>query len=252
VSDVAAALWTSTWERHGFQAFAEPAAPQLIRWESRHGWTRYGEGPVAATETSLVVVLARMLRVPDTWEGFAEQYVRALDRLCDLGASTRRIRGFGDTAQQRAGALAEWQGLLLRTWWTPRAVCSTCGSSVLMCRGLVMLRLAPLRSRERVTPPCTQQKPHSTTPPNMRVHSPRLAFQCATRPTCCTCHHSASANLLQRVKPAPPVSSARSRSCAAAHRGMHVRGRSPVSGNSNFTVSRPIPGDRRRVRALRS
>ncbi len=113
VSDAAAVLWASTWERHGFPAFAETAAPQLIRWESRYGWTRYGEGSVAAKETSLAVVLARMLRVPDTWEGFAEQYVRALDRLCDPNASTRRLRRSGGTAQERASALAEWHGLLL-------------------------------------------------------------------------------------------------------------------------------------------
>jgi hypothetical protein len=113
VSDVAAVLWASTWERHGFQEFAETAAPQLIRWESRHGWTRYGEGSVAAKETSLAVVLARMLRVPDTWESFAEQYVRALDRLCDRVASTRRIRRFDQTEQERSRALAEWHGLLL-------------------------------------------------------------------------------------------------------------------------------------------
>jgi hypothetical protein len=113
VSDVAAALWAWTWERHGFRAFAETAAPQLIRWESSYGWTRYGEGPVAAKETSLAVVLAHMLRVADTWEGFAEQYVRALDGLSDGGASTRRVRRFHDTGQERASALAEWHGLLL-------------------------------------------------------------------------------------------------------------------------------------------
>ena len=114
VSDVAAVLWASTWERHGFQPFTETAAPQLIRWESRHGWTRYGEGSVAAKETALAVVLARMLRVPDTWEGFAEQYVRALDTLCDQGASTRRIRhSAARTEQERSQALAQWHGLLL-------------------------------------------------------------------------------------------------------------------------------------------
>ena len=40
VSDVAAVLWTWTLECHGFRAFAESAAPQLLRWESSHGWTR--------------------------------------------------------------------------------------------------------------------------------------------------------------------------------------------------------------------
>ena len=113
VSDAAAALWAWVWERNGFHAFAETAAPQLIRWESRHGWTRYGEGPIAVKETSLAIVLARMLRVADTWEGFAEQYVRALDKLSDGGASTRRVRDFHDTGQERASALSEWHALLL-------------------------------------------------------------------------------------------------------------------------------------------
>ena len=114
VSDVAAVLWASIWERHGFQTFAETAAPQLVRWESTYGWTRYGEGSVAAKETSLAVVLARMLRVPDTWEGFAEQYVLALDEVSRGGASTRRIRhSAARTEQERASALAEWHGLLL-------------------------------------------------------------------------------------------------------------------------------------------
>jgi hypothetical protein len=114
VSDVAAVLWASTWERDGFQAFVETAAPQLIRWESPYGWARYGDGPVAAKETSLAVVLARMLRVPDTWQGFAEQYVRALDAQCDPSASTRRIRdAAARTEQERARALKEWHGLLL-------------------------------------------------------------------------------------------------------------------------------------------
>ncbi len=111
VSDAVAVLWASNWECHGFQEFSETAAPQLIRWESRYGWTRYGDGPVAAKETSLAAVLARMLRVPDTWEGFAEQYLRALDRACERGAANRRRPV--DTAAERASALAEWHGLLL-------------------------------------------------------------------------------------------------------------------------------------------
>jgi hypothetical protein len=95
VSDAAAALWTATWRRHGFQRFAETAAPQLIRWESTHGWTRYGDGPIAAKETTLAVVLAGMLTVPDAWEGFAEQYRKALGK--------RRVG---------SGALAEFDRLI--------------------------------------------------------------------------------------------------------------------------------------------
>jgi hypothetical protein len=55
-----------------------------------------------------------MLRVADTWEGFAEQYVQALDGLCDGGASTRRIRRFRrPDERERSRALAQWHGLLL-------------------------------------------------------------------------------------------------------------------------------------------
>ena len=50
----------------------------------------------------------------DTWESFAEQYVRALDRLSEPGASTRRVRhSAARTSKNGRGALAEWHGLLL-------------------------------------------------------------------------------------------------------------------------------------------
>jgi hypothetical protein len=108
VSDAAAMLWATMWERHGFQAFTEAAAPQLIRWESPFGWTRQGDGPVAAKETSLAAVIARMLRVADRWERFAEQYLRALDEV----STSKKIR-FGHGKERRADALAQWHGLLL-------------------------------------------------------------------------------------------------------------------------------------------
>lgn len=104
VSDAVAVLWTSRWERHGFTVFADSAAPQLIRWESRYGWTRYGDGPVAAKETPLAVVLSSMLRVADTWERFAEAYLRALDEVSTGGA-----RSSGRVKEE----LAQWHGLLL-------------------------------------------------------------------------------------------------------------------------------------------
>lgn len=98
VSDAAAALWTSIWRRHGFQRFAETAAPQLIRWESGSGWTTYGDGPVAAKETTLAVVLAGMLQVPDAWAGFAEQY--------------RKARGNAARDPGDRSALAQWEQML--------------------------------------------------------------------------------------------------------------------------------------------
>jgi len=74
VSDAAAMLWESGLGRHGFQVVAERAAGQLIRWESRDGWTR-GWGQVHEKGTSLARVLARMLRVPDLWTIFADRYL---------------------------------------------------------------------------------------------------------------------------------------------------------------------------------
>lgn len=112
VSDAVAALWSSTWDRHGLQTFTEIAAPQLIRWESRYGWTRYGDGVVSEKETTLAVVLARMLRVADTWERFAAQYVCALDELSDSVLSTGGRR-HAERTGQRAGALRDWHDLLL-------------------------------------------------------------------------------------------------------------------------------------------
>jgi hypothetical protein len=84
VSDAAELLWQTVRDRHGFGAFAQRAAPQLLRWESRYGWTR-GWGQVHEKETSLASVLTRMLGVPDTWITFSARYLAALDE-----AGTRR------------------------------------------------------------------------------------------------------------------------------------------------------------------
>ena len=121
VSDAAAMLWGTMQDRHGFGAFAERAAAQFIRWESRYGWTR-GWGQVHAKETSLASVLARMLRVPDMWTVFADRYLDALDKAARAEAITPRSGriygswGYGDagyTRRQRTSYLAEWHGLLL-------------------------------------------------------------------------------------------------------------------------------------------
>jgi hypothetical protein len=47
VSDAVALLWAELQAQYGFAGFAERAAPQLIRWESRYGWTRSGWGRVS-------------------------------------------------------------------------------------------------------------------------------------------------------------------------------------------------------------
>jgi hypothetical protein len=121
VSDAAALLWESVRDRHGFDAFARRAAPQLPLWESRYGWTR-GWGQVHEKETSLASVLARMLAAPDGWITFSAHYLAALDQLTRADAAmaaSPRIYGswgYGDmgySRRERTSNLAEWHGLLL-------------------------------------------------------------------------------------------------------------------------------------------
>ena len=121
VSDAAALLWETVRDRHGFSAFARQSAPQLLRWESRYGWTTHGWGQVCEKETSLASVLARMLAAPDAWTTFADCYLAALDRVAraDATAPPRIYYGSwgpGDNGyrpRERARNLAEWHGLLL-------------------------------------------------------------------------------------------------------------------------------------------
>lgn len=126
VSDSVRTLWTTRLRQQGFRAFANSAAPQLIRWESVYGWTRYGGSKVAEKETSLATVLARMLRGQDAWEAFTTAYIEALDEFAPK-PSTENRRGAGGRARrdsytvqleryalkERARNLAEWHALLL-------------------------------------------------------------------------------------------------------------------------------------------
>lgn len=115
VSDAVERLWTAVRDAHGFAAFAERAAPQLIRWESPFGWTRHGSGRVADKERSLAAVLAGMLQAPDHWDGFAARYLDALDAAVTGPASTRRRseRSADRERKERARALAGWHEMLV-------------------------------------------------------------------------------------------------------------------------------------------
>ena len=123
VSDAAELLWSTLLDRYGFAGFAERAAPQLVRWESRYGWSRSGWGKLAEKETSLASVLTRMLRVPDMWAGFAARYLDALDDAARGDGAARSgimlSSDFGTGSgrnwrrNRRAEALAEWNVELL-------------------------------------------------------------------------------------------------------------------------------------------
>ncbi len=109
VSDAVRALWMRTREEGGAR-FAERAAEQLLRWESEYGWTRRGDGWVAARETSLARILADLLVVPDLWGAVAHHYLQALDQApTGRGDGHPRRRG----RQQRAEDLREWNAMLI-------------------------------------------------------------------------------------------------------------------------------------------
>jgi hypothetical protein len=104
VSEAVALLWETVRDRHDCAAFVQRAAPQLLRWESRYGWT-HGWGRVPEKEASLASVLARMLAVPDAWTAvadcgnLAEWHGLLLERLA------------GSEAEDRLDRLASHQGL---------------------------------------------------------------------------------------------------------------------------------------------
>ena len=92
VSDAVAVLWSRMREVHGAVHFTESAAAQLLRWESRYGWTRGGDGWVSARENSLASVLSQLLVVPDLWTEVARHYLDALDRVAEGGRDQQRGR----------------------------------------------------------------------------------------------------------------------------------------------------------------
>lgn len=110
VSDAATALWSTIRQNFGFAGFSERAASQLLRWESRYGWTRRGDGWVSQRETALAHVIAGMLPATDAWGEFADQYLRALDRATE---GRHAVGARSETGQVRAEALSEWHALLL-------------------------------------------------------------------------------------------------------------------------------------------
>lgn len=114
VSEAAGVLWSRYQHHHGFRGFAERAAPQLIRWESPHGWTRYGFGSVAEKEDTLATVMSGLLVIPDHWVTFTECYLAALDAAAaaDEAATKRHWRSREAIRADRADSLAAWHELL--------------------------------------------------------------------------------------------------------------------------------------------
>jgi len=112
-SDEVALVWGRVQRRSGFAEFAKFAAPQFVRWEARHGWTRSGFGSVSLRETSLAEVLERMLTVPDAWITFAECYLSALDDLATSPVPGPSTRSGAFALDRRSGVLSRWHDALL-------------------------------------------------------------------------------------------------------------------------------------------
>lgn len=114
-SDAVARLWGRTLEPRGVAGLAEQATEQLVRWESPHGWTRSGWGKVSEKETTLAVVLARLLRDPGAWVECADGYLRSLDEVVetDPGRARTFYSSVDHRRKDRARDLAEWNGMLL-------------------------------------------------------------------------------------------------------------------------------------------
>jgi hypothetical protein len=116
VSHAAGALWQTVLSEHGFDEFAERAAPQLISWESAYGWTR-GWGKVCEHETSLAEVLTGMLSTPQQWAAFADAYFAALDTVARKEAVPKADRWSHErpdyTRAERTRNLAAWNELLI-------------------------------------------------------------------------------------------------------------------------------------------
>ena len=118
VSDATEILWKTVRGEQGFGPFAELAAAQLPRWESRYGWTRSGWGELSKKERTLAGVLAEMLTAPDMWTTFADRYLDALDGIARSEAAAPPSRDFGYDSvtsgrRDRTGQLADWHEMLL-------------------------------------------------------------------------------------------------------------------------------------------
>lgn len=88
---------------HGTRHMVNRAVGHLVRWESRHGWTRFGEGWVAGREATLASTLAGFLTLPDLWTAAAESY---LD-IVEAGPGPR------SAPRLRAQDMSEWNLLLV-------------------------------------------------------------------------------------------------------------------------------------------
>lgn len=95
-------------------SFARRATSQLVRWESRGGWTVHGE-KLADREVPLAQVLDGLLPAGDAWVTFGRAYVDLLDILAaEARSSTRDAWTAKSERSQRASRLSGWHQVLAK------------------------------------------------------------------------------------------------------------------------------------------
>jgi hypothetical protein len=110
VSDAVVAMWSRLRDAYGANHMVASAAADLVRWESRYGWTRRGYGWVSEREISLASALCGLVVTPDLWTAVAGHYLDALDRVAKDGSDRW---GSGRAREQRAEDLSEWNAVLV-------------------------------------------------------------------------------------------------------------------------------------------
>ena len=105
VSDAVALLWATLQAQHGFAGLAQRAAPQLIRWESRHGWTRSGWGQVSEKGRRWPGWSRSCCQLLTCGSGFADRYLDALHRVArNVPAARNRVwQSTGRDRERRTG-----------------------------------------------------------------------------------------------------------------------------------------------------
>lgn len=79
ISEMVDQLWTGIGRALGPEELCRLSAVQIVHWERKYGWTRFGFGRTSEKESTLAEVLPRHLLTPDMWSSFTEHFIHELD-----------------------------------------------------------------------------------------------------------------------------------------------------------------------------
>ena len=114
-SDRVSLLWRARLSLEGFRSFAKHAAIQLIKWDSRFGWT-YSE-TLKPKEAQLSHIVSSLIKGADAWLEFAEAYLDGLNQIynelkkkADEGVGKQWLR---DRIRTYDIKLSDWNEILI-------------------------------------------------------------------------------------------------------------------------------------------